>query len=75
MGLPFSPFLSLWHPLPSWHKFAPNWHKIVWQNAASHMIWARVPALGCCRVSKRLHRMTGLGPLDNRKDSKELDQI
>ena len=22
-----------------------DWHKIVWQNAASHMIWARVPAL------------------------------
>ena len=44
-GSPFFSFPSLWHPLPSWHKFAPNWHKIVWQNAASHMIWARVPAL------------------------------
>ena len=37
-GSPFFSFPSLWHPLPSWHKFAPNWHKIVWQNAASHIL-------------------------------------
>ena len=27
-GSPFFSFPSLWHPLPSWHKFAPNWHTI-----------------------------------------------
>jgi hypothetical protein len=44
-GSPFFSFPSLWHPLPSWHKFAPNWHKIVWQNAASHMVECQKTAM------------------------------
>ena len=36
-GSLYSPFLLFGTFCLFWHQCEPNWHKIVWQNAASHM--------------------------------------